>query len=188
METLLAELQIIKAPKRYYSCDYMYKIRSNVLQSPTYEDKKRRFVKILQSVNPYIKIQYTKNNVIQLLMNDINLIKVNIYYKYETKKYWHHVKYEYDNSHKCEYFIKLDIIRQSIHRICILENELDYQFLKRRYHDRYIYDGGYVEKLLKLYYTNDEFIENVPDDLKKLMSRDLINLIYSYTTSSFIFG
>jgi hypothetical protein len=185
MQALLTELNSI--PNNQFLNDCM--IRSNVLQNVKYENKKRRFIKILQSVNPNFTIQFTKDNVLQILVNDKILVKVNIYSNDENLKYpvMGELEQFYSDANVNAYFLKLEFTQSVLGHVYNFDNKLNYSRRTLSFHDSYIYDGEYIEKLLKLYYTKKEFIRNAPSALISIMPNDLINLIYSYTTSSLIF-
>jgi hypothetical protein len=183
MQALLTELNLI--PNNQFLNKHR-KVRSNVLQNAKYENKKRRFIKILQSVNPNFKIQFTKDNVLQILVDDKILVKVNIYGDKSKYPVMDNLgQFNLDNKDNA-YFLKLEF-RPLLGRVYNFENKLNYSKKFICYYDSYIYDGEYIEKLLKLYYTKKEFIRNAPSALISIMPNDLINLIYSYTTSSLIF-
>jgi hypothetical protein len=94
-------------------------------------------------------------------------------------------QFDLDNKDNA-YFLKLEFTQSVLSRVYNFDNKLNYS--RRRtlnFHNSYIYDGEYIEKLLKLYYTKKEFIRNAPS--ASIMPNELINLIYSYMTSSLIF-
>ena len=81
MQALLSELNSIPNTGLFHH----YITDSKIVQNASYENKKRRFIKILQSVNPNFKIQFTKNNILQILVDDNILVEVNLYSKYEKE-------------------------------------------------------------------------------------------------------
>jgi hypothetical protein len=167
MQALLSELNSIPNTGLFHH----YITDSKIVQNASYENKKRRFIKILQSVNPNFKIQFTKDNVLQILVDDIILVEVNLYSKYEKEGF----------------LIKLKFVQPLIGKFYKFDNPLTYNKKFICFHDYYIYDGEYIDKLIKLYYTKKEFIRNAPSALISIMPNDLISLIYSYMMSSLIF-
>jgi hypothetical protein len=166
MQALLSELNSI--PKSFqYLNDYMI---LDVLQNASYENKKRRFIKILQSVNPNFKIQFTKNNILQILYDGKIGVRCNVYVNIDSKTYC--LKLEFNQQLLGNYKFK---------------NPLTYQRNFICFNDIFMYDGEYIDKLIKLYYTKKEFIRNAPSALISIMPNELINLIYSYMMSSLIF-
>jgi len=177
METLLAELNSI--PNEYKAQQHNDII--TITENEFYEDKKHRFVKLLQLVNPNLKIQYAddKNKVISQLLID-NKIKVDVYmYTNSNNECWLHQK-------DLAYFIKLEV------KHCTYKSDYKFNHLKCNkaypgFYDGFYYDSKYVEDVLSCYYTKDEFIEKAPNELCIKLPRALLYLIYSFTTSSLMF-
>ncbi len=177
METLLAELNSI--PDTINKIEYPNLIEY-IKKTEKYDIKKYRFIKILQSVNPNFKIKYNRHKIKKITVSKKIPLKVHLVVDFKDYK----DRYIRD----IDYYIKL------VFKHCVIKgtqynfNSLKYNHKHVAFYDTYYYDCEYVEKLIKLYYTNNEFIENVPNKLIVLLPRDLINLIYSYTTSSLVFG
>ena len=169
MDILLDELKLIPnlipdlAPLKKYT------IRSNVLQNAGYRYNKLRFIQILQSVNPNFKIQYTKDKVLQVLVDYKVLVIVNMYRLFNK-----------------DYFMKLDFTQQIVASVYTFKNKLKVS-KKSCFHDYYIYDGKYIDDIISRYYTYEEFYKKFRGTiLYVVIPNNLLKLIYSYTTSSVI--
>jgi hypothetical protein len=106
MQALLSELNSIPNTGLFHH----YITDSKIVQNASYENKKRRFIKILQSVNPNFKIQYTEFNVLQILVDRIIVVKVNVYSNDENLKYlvmYNLGQFDLDNKDNA-YFLKLE--------------------------------------------------------------------------------
>jgi hypothetical protein len=166
MQALLSELNSIPNTDLFHH----YIIDSKILQNASYENKKRRFIKILQSVNPNLTMFCLKDTITQILYDGKLGVRCNVYININSENYY--LKLEFNQELLGNY--KFD-------------NPLTYNKKFIRFNDVFIYDGEYIDKLIKLYYTKKEFIRNAPSALISIMPNELINLIYSYMTSSLIF-
>ncbi len=176
MDILLAELMSI--PNKHIAKQHSKVI--NISEYKQYGIKKYRFVKILQSVNPNFKIQYTENEL-QICIDGKVDVDVFIYTGISNKP----LLYMND----IDYFIKLEAKYCGIGGpSCSFNNRLIPNLSYSGFYDIFYYDSKYIEDILSRYYTNAEFIEKLPIMLIAVMPKDLLNMIYAYLTSSMIFN
>jgi hypothetical protein len=167
MQALLSELNSIPKSFQYLNKHTMTIL--DFLQNAKYENKKRRLIKILQSVNPNLTMVCLKDTKTQILYDGKVGVRCDVYANTKSEIYC--LELEFDRSLLGNYKFTNPLTFQR--NVCSRNN--------------FIYDGVDIDKLIKLYYTKKEFIVNAPSTLISIIPNELINLIYSYMTSSLIF-
>ncbi len=164
MDILLAELMSI--PNKHIAKQHSEVI--NISEYRQYGIKKYRFVKILQSVNPNFKIQYTENEL-QIYIDGKVDVDVFIYTDISNKPLLYMNDIDYFIKLKAKYYGIGSHSRSFNNRLN--PNLSTYSGL----YDTFRYDSKYIEDLLSRYYTNAEFIEKLPTMLIAVMPKRFIN-------------
>jgi hypothetical protein len=138
MQALLSELSSIPKSFQYLNG---HTIILNVSQNAKYENKKRRFIKILHSVNPNLTMFCLKDTKTQILYDGKIGVRCDVYANTNSDIY--SLELEFDRSLLGNYKFTNPLTFQR--NVCFRNN--------------FMYDGVDIDKLIKLYYTKKEFCQ-----------------------------